>query len=124
MIRFLVILVVIVVAFNRGFNYLLSDDFQAYADQSKAIWTCEVTYVLGQYNELLSRYQRAGFYFQKVIARCPDTPVCEQAEFAYATALQSMGRRRDAGNAFHAFAEKYPGSRRSRVARKAADLLR
>ena len=105
-------------------NYILSDKFQAYADKSKAPWTCQVNMVLAQQLILLSRYEQAEKYLLKISPRGPKTEVAEKADFEYAHCLENRGQRSASVAAYEAFAEKYPESRRARLAIKAAGMLR
>jgi hypothetical protein len=118
-----VIIVLILLGAKCGVDYLFSERFQEYGDRTKATWTCEVNMVLGEFLNIFSRYDEAGTFFKKIADRCPDTPVGEEAEFEYARTLENRGLRSDAIAAYQAFAEKYPATRRGRLAAKAAGIL-
>lgn len=119
-----IIIVFVVVAAKLGVDYLTSDRFQEYGDRTKATWTCEANRILGQFMMMVSHYKQAAYYFSKIAERCPDTLVSEEAEFEYARALESQGLRRDAVDQYEAYAAKYPGTRRGRLAAKSAGILR
>lgn len=122
--KFLVLFVLMIVGAKMGVDYLFSEKFQAYGDRTKATWTCEVNLVVGQYCNMMSRYPQARYFFEKIIERCPETPVGIEAEFEIARALENQGLRTDAIGAYERYAEKYPGTRRGRLASKSAGILK
>lgn len=107
-----------------GYGYLMSEKFQAYGDRTKAPWTCHVNGAIGEFEILLSNYSEALEVFQRTIARCPDTPMAESAAFKTARCLDDLGRMNEALWAYVAYAEKYPGTERSRIALRAAQIIR
>jgi len=121
-----VVLILILIAFGAkyGVDYLFSDEFQAYGDRTKAGWTCQVNYFIGEYFNVLSRYRTSRVYFQKIMERCPETPIAERAHFEFARALENQGLRRDAVVAYEEYATKYAGTKRGRLAGKSADILK
>jgi len=114
---------IVIFGLKYGFAYLGSEDFQRYADESKAPWTCRVNIIMGKFNMMLSRHDKAILWFNPVLTRCPKTSMTEEAMFQIAVNLEQMGRRAEAIEAYKKYAEVYKGSKRSRLALKAADIL-
>jgi TolA-binding protein len=79
---------------------------------------------MGNMCVVMSDYKRAVNYFSKTVARCPEDPAAEEAEFEIAQCYEKLGNNRAAIAAYDAFVEKYKGSRRARTAIRAADILR
>jgi outer membrane protein assembly factor BamD (BamD/ComL family) len=122
--KLLVVVIALAIGAKMGLTYLFSEDFQKYADKTKAPWTCQVTLVLGEFETLMSHYHEAGQYYSRIPPRCPETEICEKAEFEYAQSLESSGNRQSAIAAYEAFAEKYPNTPRGHLATKAAGILK
>jgi TolA-binding protein len=72
---------------------------------------------------VMSNYELAMPYFQKTAARCPKSSMGEEAEFEIAECLSKNQNNVDAYVAYKAFAEKYPGSKRAKIAARAAQLV-
>ena len=106
-----------------GFGFLTSDKFQAYGDRTRAPWTCRVNNLLGEFETMLSRYDKAQVLFEKTLARCPETPMAEHAAFRTAKCLQDRGRLPEARNAYLRYAETYPDTRRAKMALHTAQYL-
>jgi TolA-binding protein len=121
--NFLILVVLIVVGVKMSVDYFFSPDFQEYANRTKAPWTCTAENVAGQMNMVMSHYRAAQQLFSHTIARCPDTPMAEEAEFENARALEGMGFAHDASVAYSAFIEKHPTSPRARTADRAVEML-
>jgi hypothetical protein len=107
-----------------GYGFLVSDKFQVYGDRTKAPWTCHVNNALGELDILLSRYKPAQEVFEKTVARCPDTSMAEDAAYKVARCLEGQGRMGEAMQAFLNFVEKYPNSKRARIAQRAAQIIK
>jgi hypothetical protein len=105
-------------------DYLTSEKFQEYGDRTKAPWTCEVNMIIAQFHDVMSHYQAEQNYLQRILDRCPDSPVAEEAAFDIANALEKGGSRVLAIQAYEAYAEKYGGTKRGRLATKAANILK
>ncbi len=99
-----------------GFNYLVSEEFQKFGDAKKAQWTCRVNNVLGNLFIVASKYERAYDLFARVIERCPETPMVEEATFKMGECLEDMGRPNEAIPIYAKYAETYPNTRRARLA--------
>ena len=106
-----------------GLDYLLSKDFQKYADSTKAPWTCYVNATFGNFYMTLSRYDRAMEFYGPISSRCPKTSVAESADFKIATCLENLARRQDAYAAYAQFVERYPKSKRARIATRAMEII-
>ena len=122
--QFIVAVALIATVLKFGVDYLFSEKFQDYGDKVKAPWTCQVNLALGGYLNMLSRYEEAEYYFRKVVERCPESDMAERGSFEAARCLENRGMRQDAAVAYEDFAAKYAGTRRARLAQKAASLLR
>lgn len=121
--RYAVYAVLIIFGLRYGVTYLESEDFQKYADESKAPWTCRVNLILGKFNMTMSRYDDAIRWFSPIAKRCEKTTMSEEAAFQTAVSLEQLGRRAEALEAYRKYAEAYKGSARARIAIKAADFL-
>ncbi len=113
-----------VIGVKYGAEYLLSDNFQEYADRTKEPRTCQFENGVGHFYMLMSQYDTAEVYFQHTMKRCPDTEWSETAEFETARCMEGMGQVQAASQKYMEFAEKHPGTKRARVAVRAADLIR
>jgi len=122
--RFLAFALFIVVGVKSGMDYLASDRFQVYADRTKAPWTCRMDFVAGQYLTIMSRYDQSAKVFKRISARCPGTEIGERSDFEYAHSLETGGKRAEAIDAYGKFLEKYPGSRRAKLAHRSVDILK
>jgi len=120
----LVFIVLLCIGAKYGIDYLFSDGFQKYGDTTKKPWTCRANIVIGEFLTVMSHYKSAGQYFRKTVERCPDTPMAEAAAFEYAKALESQGLRRDAVDTYDRYFEKYPTTKRGKLAEKSAAMLR
>ena len=113
----------LVVGVKFGADYLLSDKFEDYANQTKEPMTCQFENTLGYLHMMMSEYKKGYYRFSHTIDRCPDTPVAETAEFNLARCLEGMGERDNAVRAYDAFAKKYPNSDRAKIAYRASGTL-
>jgi outer membrane protein assembly factor BamD (BamD/ComL family) len=73
---------------------------------------------------MMSRYDDAARVLGRVSRRCPGTEVAEKADFERAHSLEVGGKRSDAAQAYGTFIEKYPNSRRIKLATRSYDLLK
>ena len=122
--NFFIFLILVVAGVKYGTHYLLSDDFQEYANRTKAPWTCKFENVVGHLHMVMSDYDAAREHFDHTIKRCPDSPQMEEAMFERARCVEAMGDVRSAVALYNEFAEKYPGTKRARIALRAADMIR
>ncbi len=122
--KFLFILVALSIGLKIGWDYVMSEDFQAYGDRTKAEWTCQVDFWMAEYYVVLSEYPDAWKLFHRGAERCPKTEIGEKCAFEYAHCLESGGKRGDAVAAYLKFIEDYPDSARARLAQKSIDMLR
>jgi tetratricopeptide (TPR) repeat protein len=122
--NFIIAVIVIVVGFKYGYDYLLSEDFQKYGDRTKAEWTCQVNNVMGNMNMVMSHYSDAYNLFDRVVKRCPDSPTREEAQFNMADCLNSMGRNADSMAAYQQFIEDFKDSKRVKIAVRAIEIIK
>ena len=121
--KYIVLVFALIFGIKYGVEYIFSPKFQAYGDRTKAPWTCEVDNFIGHMLMVVSHYEEAKTYFEYTIQRCPDTAQCEVAEYEVAESWAKMGHNREATDAYRAYAEKYKGTKRAKIADQAADLL-
>lgn len=121
--KFVIVVIVLVVGVKYGVGFIFSEDFQIYANKSKEPWTCVLENVIGQMCIVMSRYDDAQVYFSHTVARCPESSMGEDAEFAIAQSLEKKGYVRQATQAYDAFAAKHPRSRHTRMAIRASQML-
>jgi TolA-binding protein len=73
---------------------------------------------------MMSNYDEAEEYFTHTAKRCGKHPTAEEAEFEIARCAEGGGEHARAVQLYTEFAEKYPSSKRARLAAQAADMLR
>lgn len=122
--KFLIALVLVLLGLNHGWDYLMSEDYRKYADQTKKPWTCALDVRIGNFNLMMSHYDVALDWYGRVSKRCPKSTDAEQADFKVGECYIGMGRYRDAVRAYEEYVEKYKGAQRSGLAIKAADRLK
>ena len=122
--KYIIVIGLIIFGIKYGYDYVLSEKFQTYADKTKAPWTCKVNNFMGNIFMVGSEYNRAYDLFQRVLARCPETADAEEAEYKSADALAGMGEMRRAVAAYEAYAEAHKGTKRAGLASKAAGGIR
>lgn len=113
----------VIVAIKFGIEYLYSPKFQEFGDKSKAPWTCQVNNLMGHLYMVTSDYDKAIPLFRKTAERCPESSMCEVAEFEIAESLSKSGQGREAYNAYKSFIEKYKGSKRAKIAQRASEIV-
>ncbi len=123
MVKYIVSVVLILLGLKYGINYIESDDFQKFADEHHAGWSCYINMIIGEIDVTMSRYEEALHVFYPVLKRCPKTSVAEECSFRIAVSLEALGRRGDAAEAYRKYAETYKGTERARVAIRAADYI-
>lgn len=121
--KLLIFVAVVVGGVHYGWSYLRSNDFQVYADQTQAPWTCYVDLVFGQVHYIREDYDKAMMRFSHAIKRCPGTEAAERADFETARCYEGKKDNRSAWTAYVAFREKYPSSPRAKIADRAAEIL-
>ena len=124
MLKFILIVAAIFGGFKYGGGYLLSEDFQQYADRSKSPWTCYLDNTFGDFHMTMSNYQSAYYRFSHSVARCPDSSAGERAQFEVAHSLELAGDRNGAALEYDKYVKKYPETKRARIAQRSVDLLR
>ena len=117
-------IILIILAAKYSWDYITSEDFQKYADKTKAPWTCQVNMILGGMYDVMSEYNSSYAMFDRVINRCPNLPVAGDALFRKADALESLSRMQDALPVYYEYVEKYPDGKNIRIAQKAIDRIR
>ncbi len=121
--NFLIGLILVFVGGKYGADYLVSPKFQEFGDRTKAPWTCQVNNFIGNMDMVMSQYEEALPFFQKTSARCPKTNMAEAADFEIAECLSKMNNNSAAYAAYKSFLEKYPGSKRAKIAARAAQII-
>jgi TolA-binding protein len=122
--NFFIGLILLIVAVKYGATYMLSDGFQEYANRTKAPWTCQFENSMGHLEMLMSDYKTAEIYFTHTLNRCKDPEMTQVAEFEMARAAEGLGQIPEATRRYMEFAEKYPKTKRAKIATRAADLIR
>ncbi len=121
--KWLILIVGVGYGIARGAGFILSDGFQKYGDEKKAPWTCQVNNVIGQLYTIMSEYDRAKYFFDHTLTRCPDTSMAELALFKVAYCIEGNGDVRRAAAAYKEYAAKYPGTKRARLALRSSEVL-
>lgn len=121
--KFFIFVIVAAVGIHFGYNFILSDKFEQYADRTKAPWTCHVENVFGFFHMMSSHYRPAYYRFSHASNRCPNTSMGETADFNLARCWEGLGSNRSAAAAYLDFIQKYPSSDRIRIAQRASDVL-
>jgi len=121
--KFLILAAIIFFGVKYGGQYLLSNEFELYADQKKDPATCEFEIVLGKLHYMQDDYDKAMMRYAHAVDRCPNSTMAEEAEFETARCLEAKHLRRPAYDAYVAFTKKYPGTKRARIADKSAEIL-
>lgn len=122
--KFVLLAVLLILGIKAGSDYLFSEKFQAWADGSKASWTCTFNNFVGRMHVVMSNYEAAYGYLERGARRCPSGATAEVAEFEMALCLEQMARRNEAANAYASFIEKYPNSKKVKVAQRAMQIIR
>jgi TolA-binding protein len=121
--KLFIFLVLFGLGLHYGYTYLFSDDFQRYADRTKQPWTCHANNLMGHFAMLMSHYDEALHFFEKVPERCPESRAAEDAEFQVAKCLEVMGRVSQALAAYQAYGAAHPNTKRGRIAIRAAQII-
>ncbi len=105
-------------------SYVSSETFQNLADKRKWQWTCRINIFLGGLNEVKSDYREAIRLYDRLIARCPDSPAAGTALFQKAACKEYMFRPNEAANLYQAYLDKFPNGDRAKTAANAVDRIR
>ncbi|MCG3204274.1 MAG: hypothetical protein KCHDKBKB_00989 [Elusimicrobia bacterium] len=124
MLKFILVVGALVAGVKYGCEYLLSAEFEKYADESKAQWTCQFENFLGHVHVQMSNYEKGYYRYSHAVRRCPESSLAETGAFGAARCLEGMGDRSRAVAAYEAFVEKYPASKRAKAAQKSVDILK
>lgn len=119
----IVIILLLCFGVKYGWDYLFSEKFQEYGDRTKAPWTCSVNNLIGHFMMVVGDYRQANLFFLKTSARCPDSPASEVAEFEIAQCYEKSGEHGAAVAAYKAYTEKYAGTKRGKIAKRALEVL-
>ncbi len=122
--KYLLFFILLFVGLKFGIGYLFSEKFHTYADTTKAPWTCQLTNLMGDTLQILDKPQEAQRYYQRVVARCPKTPMAEKAAYGVAQSWGYMGRTDFAVNAYTNFIEEYKDSPRVADAQRAITRMK
>lgn len=122
--KFLLLVILLFLAFRYGGEYILSEDFQKYGDREKAQWTCRVNNVLGGMYQIGSEYQRAFQFYDRVLTRCPATTMAEEALFQKAACLENMMDPLRAISAYEEYIEKHPHGESYKSALRSIDRIK
>jgi hypothetical protein len=117
-------LILIVLGIKFGIDYLISEKFQAYADRTKAPWTCHVTLVIGKTFQLMDSPERAMPYFNRIVDRCGGLDVASEAAFQNAYAVHRMDRPSQAVAAYEEFLVLHSTSPRAGDAQRAITRIK
>lgn len=110
MARFYFFIFLLIVGLKYGYQYAASEDFQKYADRTKAPWTCQATIYLGDLFQLMDSPIAAKSYYDRVPVRCPKTKFAAEASYGSAYSIDQMDRDREAVDAYQQFIEEYKDS--------------
>jgi hypothetical protein len=108
----------------KGNQFLFSPEFQAYADKTKAPWTCHVNLFLGGIYDIGSNYQAAYNVYDKITTRCPETPMASDGLFFKAAALESLYRPSEAFVLYQEYVDTFPEGERRISALRSLDRIR
>ena len=114
--KYLLTVLLVVLAVKYGFGYLMSERFQVLADEKKWQWTCHLNDGLAEFHIILSDYNQALALYDRLLKRCPKTPLLSKVEYRIAECYDKSGRRGLAKEAYAAYVEKYPDTNRARLA--------
>ena len=107
LVRFIIVVVAIVALLNFCFHYIISDKFQNYGDRRKAQWTCLVNMKLGNFYLTLSKYKKGRTYFERLMKRCPEGKLAEEASYQIAYTYEMDNKPRMATKLYLEFLEKF-----------------
>lgn len=116
MVRTWALIIGVLFGLNYGRAWVMSDDFQAWADERDAKWTCRVNMMLAEYHIAFGHWSKAESLFHYVLKRCPKSELEEKANFKLAAMLQAQGDYAGALAAYKEFVARYPRSSRARLA--------
>lgn len=121
--KFLIFVGLLFAGGKYGSEYIRSNDFEAYADRTKAPWTCQLEVVFGKLHFMRDDFDKAIMRYSHAVRRCPESESAEQAEFEIARCIEAKQDRAAAYTAYIEFTKKYPNSPRRKIAERAADIL-
>lgn len=121
--KFLIFVGLLFAGGKYGIDYLHSNEFEVYADRTKAPWTCHLEVVFGKLHFMRDDFDKAMMRYSHAIRRCPESSMAEEADFEIARCLEAKNERAAAYAAFIEFTKKYPNSPKAKIADKAAEIL-
>jgi outer membrane protein assembly factor BamD (BamD/ComL family) len=122
--KFVLTAVLVILSLKYGIDYLLSEKFQNYGDQKKAQWTCQVNNFLAGLFEVSSDYQRSIDLYDRVLTRCPESPMAEQAMFSKAYDLENLNHPHEAYDVYLQYRDAFPNSDKIGKVNRAIDRIR
>ena len=122
--RYVLSVILLLLGLKYGIDFLLSEDFQKYGDKKKAQWTCHVNNFLGGIYEISSEYRQSVGLYDRVLNRCPDTPMAERAMFFKAYCLENLNQPREAMDAYIQYRDTFPNGQRINKVTTAIDRIR
>lgn len=123
MVKKIAIVILLVAGIAKGCSFVLSDDFQRYGDEGNRQWTCRVNKVLGEFYITMSKYDRAKYFFERILTRCPKTKMEEEAFFKVGYCYEGMGQNPTALVQYRKFLKRYPRSDLYPLALKKTQVL-
>ncbi len=121
--KFLLTVGVLYAGGKYGVGYMLSSDFEVYADRTKAPWTCHLENMYGNLHYMRDDFDKAIMRYSHTLNRCPESEMAQDAEFEIARCLEAKKDKVAAYQAYVEFTKKYPGTHKAKIADKAAEIL-
>lgn len=123
MVKLISSVVIFIIAIKFGVGYLGSKDFQKWADENNATWTCSLNKGNAELAVMLSKYDYAIDLYKYNVTRCSETPKGIEAEFRMIEILRSQGKSRLAIDEYKRFAETHEGTDLAEQAIQRARIL-
>jgi len=111
---YLIVFLLLFSSLYYGTQYITTEEFQVYADNSKAEWTCYVNKFVGEFYLMFSKYDQAMSMYTRMQKRCPKGKLGETAAYRIAYCWDQMGYTDRAIAEYEKFIEDYPKSERAR----------
>ena len=122
--KFLLTAILLFLGIRYGLKYITSEDFQKYGDREKAQWTCRVNNALGGLYQIGSEYRLAHDLFNRVLTRCPNSPMAEEALFQKASCLENMNDPQQALAVYQEYRETFPNGDKVITATNASERIK
>lgn len=122
--NFFLTIILLVAAIKFGSDYVFSEKFQAYADKTKAPWTCTATLYMGHIFQLMDNPQRAKTYYDRIPSRCQGLTIESEAAYYSAYSIDQMDIVQPSVEAYSHFLVQYSTSPRVDDVQKALNRIR